>query len=437
MTAGPMRTMAVAAILITLTMVALMRLQPTRGQRFDRWPGGSPSPRLELEDTIRGVVVDLSGSPVSRARVVWALRQRDQARIIASTVTDGEGRFRLDGMRALDRQGPAALAALVDGRVVACLARSVMSSNNDIRLVRNDSVTVRVPLVDSAQRPRAGVATRPWVMVPEAGWIPWQPGKPFVTDRDGVLWVPDLPANSFLRVEILSPALAPPPALDRIAIRDLPLRRFGQTVVWRASQISGRVTRSAGAAAAGRMVEAFRMQGPVGANYTQATTDARGRYRLPRLSPGEYVVRVRVPGNDPERLAVFPRMAVPVEEGKEVQLAPFVLKRGGRIVGRVRNGEQGLGLGGMHVIATEINGTGDAGQNMVEALSDREGAFSVCLPAGRYRISGIYYAGDAFLAMRSRTEVSPDQITVTPGSSVNIQILYTQMATPVVRPPGR
>lgn len=193
-----------------------------------------------------------------------------------------------------------------------------------------------------------------------------------------------------------------------------------------AGSIVGQVVRSDGGSAAGRILEVFPLQSASKTNFRKSTVSSGGGFRFDRLSPGEYLVRVRTPGDDPLRLACLPRIGVVVEEGRTTRLAPFRLDQGGRIAGRVRNGDDGIGLGGMHILATLLESNPAQSGPVADTQSDRAGAFSVCLPVGHYRITGMYYGGDAFLAMRSRTDVNPDTVTVTPGSNTTLQIVYTQ-----------
>jgi hypothetical protein len=82
-----------------------------------------------------------------------------------------------------------------------------------------------------------------------------------------------------------------------------------------------------------------------------------------------------------------------------------------------------MGIAGVRVLVA-FNPTSGPPRYSMEAISGRTGAFSVCVPAGHVRVGGVYYTGDAFLAMRSRVVATPAELNLSPGGSYEVQLMY-------------
>jgi hypothetical protein len=122
--------------------------------------------------------------------------------------------------------------------------------------------------------------------------------------------------------------------------------------------VSGRVVGVDGVPIARAVVHAYR---PFVAG-RQVETDARGRYQIDRLGPGEYIVEARKYGFDKsqygqERSATSGR-PVTVKDGQSVGSIDVTLKRGGAISGTIVD-EFGEPMQGVAVSALELQVTGN------------------------------------------------------------------------------
>lgn len=128
-------------------------------------------------------------------------------------------------------------------------------------------------------------------------------------------------------------------------------------------------------------------KGPSGAT-AEATTDAKGLWKLGPLKPGKWRVEVKLPGF----LAVSRDLDVPVSRAPgatSVRDVRIDLARGALVGGTVRD-RRGQRIGGAHVTVKRADGHGDP----IEADTDAQGEFRIHdAPTGELIISATF--GDA------------------------------------------
>jgi beta-lactamase regulating signal transducer with metallopeptidase domain/protocatechuate 3,4-dioxygenase beta subunit len=158
-----------------------------------------------------------------------------------------------------------------------------------------------------------------------------------------------------------------------------------------ARPITGRLETPEGRPAAGVLVLAYSRTDKAGGFtehcFTQAETDAQGRFRLPITTPGEGAYWVKPKDYAPE-LFVVPK-------GKRGDMGTITLKKGVSVAGRVLDA-QGKPIAGVFVAIERPRGDGPDPQSLEKVLSsvirrvaetDADGRFTFApLPPGEYQV---------------------------------------------------
>lgn len=275
---------------------------------------------LRPATAIEGRVEDERGTPIEGAAIRWlgvgtgeaALADDDE-----DAVSDRSGRFtltaRADAWLEARHHAHGVGRARVDehalsvGTLVVTLQAAAAAAHE----------TIAGRVLDPAGEPLAGARVRG---DPEAD----EPGAEAVTDDDGRFVLRDLAPGPH-RVEARHPGLAPVWASGVPAGADALVLQLS-----RGAAIVGTIASEDGTAIAGATVVALRHGGPL-TRVSQAQTtvfDAAGEYRLEGLPPGTYDV---VGGAAGHALVRVPGVEV---DATDVEV-PLVLRRGGRISGRV------------------------------------------------------------------------------------------------------
>ncbi len=206
-------------------------------------------------------------------------------------------------------------------------------------------------------------------------------------------------------------------------------RPFFEMVEMRpARPITGRVETPEGRPAAGVLVLAYsctdKAVGPTEHCFTQARTDAQGRFRLPITTPGEGAYWVKPLDYAPE-LFVVPK-------GKRGDMGTITLKKGVSVAGRLLD-VQGKPIAGVFVAIERQRGDRqdlkpldriiDSGGSQRAAETDTDGRFTFApLPPGEYTVkpSESKFDGDrkAHWERRPLTEVfAPAKLTIKEGET--------------------
>ena len=311
--------------------------------------------RLERGVSLEGVVVDDRGTPVAGASVS-ASSDGDAG---GGAATDAEGRFRVDGLRPGRYQVSA--SAQGHGRDGA----EASAPGGGLRLVLRRSGTLRARLVLPTGAPPPA---RVQVYVEElpagggSGWQQaWQGGV-----GDGHL------AGARARVTLGVAGFAP--VVRELDVAPGETRDLGDVVVDQGGELVGRVVDAGGAPRAGARLRAV-MHG--GFDDVVATTDAHGRYRLPRLPVGTSFVRVEAEGALPgaEQVAV----------SAGTTTATFTLVPGVVVQGTVSRAGGGTADAG--VVVFRLRGEAPLGVPRERRAPVEKGAFQLLVPTGTYDVS--------------------------------------------------
>ncbi len=223
------------------------------------------------------------------------------------------------------------------------------------------------------------------------------------TDEDGT-YAFEIPPNQvavsslYIELDVEHPDYAPRDqfgyALSMIRKNEkLNERPFFERIELRpAKPITGRVETPEGRPAAGVLVLAYSCTDKAGGQtehcFTQAKTDAQGRFRLPITTPGEGAYWVKPKDYAPE-LYVVPK-------GKRGDMGTITLKKGVSVAGRLMDA-QGKPIAGVFVAIERQRGDRadrnpldlviDSGGSQRAAETDAEGRFTFApLPPGEYTV---------------------------------------------------
>ena len=219
-------------------------------------------------------------------------------------------------------------------------------------------------------------------------------GRTGTTGADGTFAIDMLPKGK-LRVRVTHPDY-PPDELDATASSTGVRSRLRLAL---GGQIEGVLLDGAsGAPVAGMTVDG---KGP-GAATAEATSDAKGLWKLGPLRPGKWKLEVKLPGF----LAQTRDVDVPVSRAPgatSVRDVRIDLERGALVGGTVRN-SRGQRAGGAHITVRRVDGSGAP----VEADADAQGEFRIhdCL-TGELIVSATFgdASGSAHASVRPGAEV--------------------------------
>lgn len=189
----------------------------------------------------------------------------------------------------------------------------------------------------------------------------------------------------------------------------------------RGAIVAGIVRDANGAAVPDVTVAAYNLDGTL---YTTATTNASGEYALV-LAPGAYKLAAfdadqayatRFLGNAPDFATAG---VVGVAAGQQIGAANFVLQRGGRVTGTVREGN--TPRAGITVAAYDA-----AGVLTATANTAADGTYSFVVPPGDYRIvafdAGLTYAASYDGGANSFDETLPRSVAANATATVDINL---------------
>ncbi len=293
-------------------------------------PDGVPTyevPPLDLVPavTVRGRVVDSTGSPIAGATVVGTC-EGGVCRPIpgTETATDALGEFRLP---------PSLYNTVPVGQAARLLIRLRNGAEHEAAAVpaADGSVTVKLPVgggqVASAEAPRdvapdelAGIVVnargKPIGGAEVNAWT-WYPGNEATTNAKGLFRIKNLDRNSKVEVRVSKPGYTPQLFLMQ------PTGQPGWVIVLgNRTYFEGRVTGPDGKPVPGARIRAN--NGPKRAEgvmiseiWTEATTEDDGRYRM-YAQADVYDIQVRVPGVGSARR---PGTAIGADEAKTLDIA--------------------------------------------------------------------------------------------------------------------
>jgi RNA polymerase sigma factor (sigma-70 family) len=250
-------------------------------------PAGSKDPAAK---SIRGRVVDGTGSPVPGARVTaWHEDQKERMRPHASDETDGEGVFALDGLD----DGLHVVEARADGLAPA-FRKGVPAGDGKVVLALGPGSILEGRVVDSDGRP---VPSFHLVVEKNEGVAGQVVGSRVIVDGDGRFQMVELPAGP-MRVHATAAGLAPSPRPIEVTLPKPPARATAIEIrLPRGGRLEGRVVERA----SGEPIENARVsveggphQGGISAApfAASATTDENGRFAVGGLAPGKRSVIV-------------------------------------------------------------------------------------------------------------------------------------------------
>ncbi|MFI5455562.1 MAG: carboxypeptidase regulatory-like domain-containing protein [Isosphaerales bacterium] len=314
--------------------------------------------------TVRGRVLDSTGSPVVGATVVGVCKGSVCVPLPGSeTLTDAQGAFRLPTgwnntvpigqaatllIRLRDGAEHEAVAVPAgDGAVTIKLAivGAKPSGVDSPRQVAPDELAGVV--VDTQRKPIEGVEAHAWH---------WVPGHVTRTDRDGRFRFAKMTKDDKVEVRFRKDGYETQFHLDKVVGRPGWVVVLGNTTFF-----EGRVLAPDGSPGAGASIRAD--SGPRRASgfrlsecYTETRSGKDGRYRL-YVEPGQYDIEIRSPGVGVARL---PKEAIAADQVRErdIRLAPGI-----RFVARTVDSETGKPVAGVvlsHWQKPGIEGTSDA-----------------------------------------------------------------------------
>lgn len=324
--------------------------------------------------TITGRVTRPDGTPAVQAMVTWAPAGETSfmgGGFQASTQTDGEGRFRLDGVAP----GPAVVGASSGTSPQVSKHVEVRSGVQTVDLVLDAGFEVSGRVTDERGVPVAGAALT--LRPTDANRTFYTVGaeRPVVTGPDGTFTLKDVVPGHYLAAaakEGYAQAATAEPfevANGPVAGIELELRR-GAT-------LRGRILGVEIEDLAGVAVHAY--GGAAGGSVQTGLVDFEGRYSVSNLAPGIWHVTARL-----ERGGRQTSGMLKVEEGQAEAELDLEFKSGFPLEGVVRSA--GRPEAGIHV---SVNGLA-MGLGHAQAVSGSDGRFSLRdLPAGKYRLTAM------------------------------------------------
>ncbi|HEY5920704.1 MAG TPA: carboxypeptidase-like regulatory domain-containing protein [Kofleriaceae bacterium] len=300
-----------------------------------------------------GKVSDARGAPVAGAQVTAT----PDVGVPLNAFADGDGMYRLGPIT-----GKLELSASAYGHVGAVRVIDVAPAKGRIAAERREDI-----VLDSANALLAGtlddatgaaVAAATIEVIGGSGV-----GRNAVTADDGTFSIDMLPSGK-VRVRVTHPDY-PPAELDAVASATGERARLRLAL---GGQVEGALLDEGnGEPIAGMTVDA---KGPSG-HTADATTDAKGLWKLGPLVPGKWRITVKLPGF----LPVTRDVDVPVSRAPGVTSVLDVrieLERGAIIGGTVRD-RRGQRASGAHVVVKRADGRGEP----VEADADAQGEFRI------------------------------------------------------------
>ena len=278
--------------------------------------------------SISGRVVDQSGQPIAGVRVMTAKpvqldpkNQRTFSGLATASVTDDDGQYWMGGLAAGEYLVSASPYDQVENPQISPVVNQSLGETVTVKLDVGEDLTgidVVVPLRPSIARPgqvrpQSGSVVSGRVIDTKGRSIPNsmvllvpanEPsgGIRATTDSDGNFRITDVPAGTF-GIGAIAPGF--PQALQyqaRPSLSPKPLEVRDDSVITglvltlrRGGVISGAITDEFGDAVAAAVTIAGPYKSEIGVAGRTVSVDARGRYRIPGLVPGEYLLSVQPP----------------------------------------------------------------------------------------------------------------------------------------------
>ncbi|HCA47593.1 MAG TPA: hypothetical protein DEP45_09650 [Armatimonadetes bacterium] len=369
-----MRTMAVVTLLALVVTVAVA--QPV---------------------TITGRVVGPDGEGVAGARVATVLTLTSPLNVEwVETTSADDGSFEFNTPSALP-DGTTFVVASAEGLGVwGAMTRG--GAPIEIRLT-DDLSAISGTIRDTAGQPIEGATVRVIALLqggneePGAWMITWEGAPQAVSDAEGRFTIGGLPAGTRAALQTEGEGFASVMVTEE---DDWPVIGEAEEITLTMhpqSFIAGRVTHE-GQPVEGVAVSAVAMQPPI--SWSNAVTDADGRYEIGGLAGGSFVVMPQ----PPEGLMATSRDSVTVPAGGRAEGIDFQLSTGALVRGRVTWQDTGEPVAGTTVILV-----GDTGvQN--RAQTDEDGRYELRIPAGTHSLQWMAPPVDARGAEPSQQEVT-------------------------------
>ena len=324
---------------------------------------------------LKGEVFGPDGAPVSAARI-WAMYSTAAREPrVAVTTTNDRGRFFV----TLPAGDPSAAVSLIAHKAgLAMDALTVWPEPGEVLLAQLGAEPERRSgvVTDCRGRPIRGATLTAYL----PGWprtapVSGRDPSPLstVTDQNGRYVLRDLPPVYFLTLAIRAAGFAPREVYHFQGQNSKPK----PVVLWRASQISGRVLRDGKPAAGVRVV--------INSGTPAAITDASGRYTLSGLRVGVYAIQAYPTGPWTAPTGNQIRVA----NAQHVAMPDIALVHGGLIRGRVTREGTGEPLAGVQVYAHR-----DYCYFFVDTVAAKDGTYELRVPPGLVSVSASGLASD-------------------------------------------
>jgi thiol-disulfide isomerase/thioredoxin/5-hydroxyisourate hydrolase-like protein (transthyretin family) len=289
--------------------------------------------------SVSGVVTTPDGKPIIGARVAWVVRGDREPREQASVTTDASGHFRFPDAAP---PGPNSRPQLmVEAAGWGLTFQDVPEGDAPLTLTLRPATELRAAFTDASGRPATGVRVIPRFLFGQG--IPFFDPPPALRDRlarrtdaQGRIAMAGLPQALQMRLDVDDERFAHLNHADTIVT-------LGQTAITAlpkpirlqpAASVTGRVTfGSTGKPAAGVRVGA---QGVgAGEGWSDAVTDADGRYRLTQLDTGAYNVALDLSSELAKSWTAQAHEKLYVATGDQLKGIDFTLIQGAIITGKV------------------------------------------------------------------------------------------------------
>ena len=447
---------------------------PSRAQTSAPLALASPSPLVSptpATKTVVGRVLDVAGKPIEGAKVLRSQsgfgEENQKTSVLETVITDIQGKFTLENVPNFERgTWLHALVQAPDG------AMSPLPNYSDWERVPEEqkytvrlrpATTLRLRFVDVAGKPVSGLRVVPHLLADdlERGGLTTGQGKGFfyfpasmkkdlaqTTDAAGTCSFSDLPQGAYLQVKIEDARFAAATNSETI----FALSEKAETVadgvkLLPPATIRGRVVLSPAIKTALAKVAATKplSQNAIAkarvfasnANWEEggadAITNARGEYSIAGLRPGTYTIKAYVFGDAAKNLVAVPVEKVVVTRGGKVVAADVALVRGALVRGQVLAADKPLPVANVN-ISVVAKGFSAWSEKSYSAHTDKNGNFSVRVPAGSYRAMFPYNAPDGYFSPEenpivkggkdvrfSKSEGKPvAEITLTEGASTSM-----------------
>ncbi len=231
------------------------------------------------------------------------------------------------------------------------------------------------------------------VQEPGAWLINWEGAPQATSDAEGRFTIADLPNGTRAALQVEAEGFA---TILNIDEQQWPVVGQAEDVavtVQTASFISGRVTHE-GQPVAGVKVSAMAKEPPI--SWSNAVTDADGRYEIDGLGSGTFIVMAE--GLDD--LIAAAHDEVDQAAGGRTEGIDFELSTGALIRGRVTWEDTGEPVTGASVVTTGDMSMGNRAQ------TDEDGRYELRVPAGTHRLQWVSGASDARGAQPDHQEVT-------------------------------